>query len=148
MQIRHLLGLACAVTLSNAAADYAQLRLDFASELYRRQVGLMTYDQYLEFIEPYLTQAEATLQVPKYLMTTAGLDPMLCQRYFKSLADHNVAIFRNQLQACVALIATGIQLREAIAQIKAAGALTNLDVVTEFQKTDALLKNANRAFYQ
>ncbi|HLB40252.1 MAG TPA: hypothetical protein VJJ83_00540, partial [Candidatus Babeliales bacterium] len=119
-----------------------------ASELYRRQVGLMTYDQYLEFIEPYLTQAEATLQVPKYLMTTAGLDPMLCQRYFKSLADHNVAIFRNQLQAGVALIATGKQLREAIAQIKAAGALTNLDVVTEFQKTDALLKNANRAFYQ
>ena len=76
---------------SKPDASYEKIRAEFKQKMFERQQGIMAEEPYKAFIEPYIKEAEAKLQVPQYLMENpkSGVSSI----YFNCLLNYNVAFF-------------------------------------------------------
>lgn len=130
------------------ATSYSELRKDFKIGLYSRQQGLMEFNQYDSFIEPYIAQAEQILDIPHYLQNNACC---YTQDYFYYLLNYNVACFhyfiKNNAMTRTKFEQHGNILLKVINNIKQKYQLT-FDPETEFNKTTQLLMKANKAYYK
>lgn len=129
---------------------YSQLREEFKVDLYNHQKTLMSRDAYMNFIEPYMQEAENVLKIPHAYLESGN--PELCSAYFKCLLKYNVACFHNHVRSNAErkkfLDDRGAELVAIIGRIGGTGVVQELDVPTEFEKTSELFARANAAYYK
>lgn len=140
---------------------YENVREKFKADLYYRQGGIMSYEKYNAFIEPYLEEAERSLEVSVYMKDHPKTDAV--SAYLYSLLSYNVAQFHRialsqhpvlrffrsiNAEAHELLEKDRQQLLKHIQDIKQEGSLYNLDPEIELNKTSELFYRANLAFYE
>lgn len=135
-------------TFTIESKSYNKIRENFKSQLYYCQQSLISSeDKYKSFIEPYIQEAEKTLQIAKYCKKHP--ESKLTQKYFNCLISFNVQCFNNYIVSRTddELSYHSKALFGIIKQVNDYGAL-NIDINEEYQKTSALIHKANIAYYK
>lgn len=134
-----------------ADSNYADYKEKFKNDLYLTQYSLeKDKEKYFKFIEPFLTEAENVLKIPKKFK---NIPDKLCKDYFSCLLNYNAAFFNNYSKPSSPKKATvdfwSKEVRNTIEQIKKdVQALKNLDSKQEFKDTLKLLNKANITYYK
>ena len=128
---------------------YYQLTEKHKADMFVNQGGLMNEKAYSKFIAPFILQAEASLEIMgsfKKDGISKAMEP-LARSYFELLATLNLEAFKEHLYINYRCFSASA-FRCKIIEIKKAKNLYSLDVDKEVQKTLALLREANEAFYK
>lgn len=146
-----VVGSQCCMMLATVPhTPYATLKRSFKEQLYGSQAGLMDYDEYMGFIEPYIQEAEKKLTIVHHLVTERNL--MLCDHYFYYLLAYNVACFHNHVVQSAhtqeRVDMQGSVLYAIIKKIQDSATIAGLDAGVEFVKTTELFGRANAAYYE
>ncbi len=129
--------------------SYNSMRSNLKKDLFNGQSAL-SWDDYNEFLEPYLFLAEKDLFLPRFWVNNAG--HKLCKKYCTALINYNAACFYHYATPTPH---TELQLKKAqsdfeniIKQIKSTFGLTKLNCVLESAATTMILVKANEEYFK
>jgi len=113
--------------------------------------------KYYKFINPYIQEAERSLDIIKYISTTKEIPTTegtssnsTIRHYMQALLNYNVCFFKvyaKSLKTSKSLENASNKLWNSIIEIKENLNLENLDANEEFNTTIALFEKVNRAYY-
>jgi len=133
-----------------SAATYDQWRQKYKYDLYVSQKGVLTEDEYSEFLEPYLQEAERTLKVAEYCR--AHTDSPLIEEYFACLLRYNFACFKKHIATSDAykkrMKISRDKLLDVMKLMKSEWDLKEFDPVDDCKKVAKIIERANEVFYK
>lgn len=142
-----MLGTSC---FAISAATYDQLRAKYKHDLYVSQIGVLNEEEYSEFLEPHLQEAERSLKVAEYCRAHA--DSELIREYFACLLRFNFACFKKHI-ATTDVYKKKIKkahklLLDVMKRMKAEWNLDDLDPIDDCNKLTQIIERANEIFYK
>ncbi len=149
--MKKIVALLLLVGSSLLGTSYDEVRENFKKDLYLRQHSLMEHDQYIEFIEPHLQQAEQSLKTAAYCRQNP--DSCLTQEYLSCLRSCIVAGFHsltrpNDLAVKRYVSSCQRRLSDLIAKIKETNQVKDLDLTVEINQSIELCNRVNAAYYK
>lgn len=142
-----LLFLICAIQTVHAV-KYDHLKSDFKQKMYQKQSSLMSNENYMAFLDPYLTEGEKTLVIPRKGLKKK--DASALNPYFDLLVTINTTLFFHLVKPSNRTTQSLRKKKEAllrvINEIKAQWKL-DFDPKIELENTIALFERANKDYY-
>ncbi len=142
-----LLLLICA-TQTVHSAKYNDLKSDFKQKMYKKQSSLMSNENYMAFLDPYLTEGEKTLAIPGKGLKKK--DASALSSYFDLLVTINTTLFFHLVKPSNRTTQSLRKKKEAllrvINEIKAQWKL-DFDPKIELENTISLFERANKDYY-
>lgn len=75
------------------AKTYEEARTEFKENMYKRQGGLMSREEYFAFIEPKLVEAEKEIFAEQLEYVKKNPDSAVAQQFFQAMLNYNVVSF-------------------------------------------------------